>query len=120
MLPYRYRRGSIAFPVEGFGHEDEQDRKGGSCHGSQEQKPRSVTEVMNDGSGNRLTESRADTHRRCDRAQREIKPPGATRQIGYHEDGNDPENAGADAVEHLDANQRVEVVGEGVKDAANG
>ena len=70
-------------------------------------------------SGDRLTESRADSHGRRDRAQRKIKPPGATRQIGDHQDGNDAENACTDAVEHLNADQQVEAVGEGVKNAAD-
>src|SRR2546425_10055237 len=75
--------------------------------------------MMSLRSCDRLAEGRADTNCGRDRAKGQIKATGTTRQVRDHNDGDDPENASADAVEQLDANQQEGIVGESVKYATN-
>ena len=103
----------------GFGHpkgEDDQGHEGGGASG---EKGRAVAEMIDDLAGGQPAQRGADPLHRGDGALGQVVAAGAAHDIGDHQGRERAENPGADAIEHLDADQPEAVVGKGVEHRAD-
>ena len=78
-----------------------------------------VAQVIDDLPGSESAELRPDADHGRDRALRKIVTPRAAHAVGDHQGRERSKDAGADAVEHLNADQPKTVVGDGVEDRAD-